>query len=183
MTLEISWIYSNTPTIAQNECLVYASGNAPLLLTWTRTEVDDCIDGIKIPLQMVEWCRTPAFILQRRGFFCSAGLRKTSRALRRCFRGLSVRRPERCSQRLSMIRSVDSVASFCNFRSVGSEMMTAGAQEGSMVRVSQFLPSVQSAGFSRSGRDPTASIIRALHGSAISSLIRLRASSENHFRK
>jgi len=98
-----------------------------------------------------------------------------------------------------MIRSVDSLASFHNCRSVGYGM-SAGVQEASMLSVPQFLPSGQSARFTRSASEswipssaagsqglsssdnkaPT-SISLALLRSATSSLIRLRCSSVNRY--
>ena len=53
------------------------------------------------------------------GFFCLATLRKTARALPRSYRGRCLRKSMCWSLRSSIIRSVDSLASFSNFRSVG----------------------------------------------------------------
>jgi len=98
-----------------------------------------------------------------------------------------------------MIRSVDSLASFNNFRSVG-KVISAGVQEASMVSVPQFLPFDQSTGFTSSssesclaasasgssesssfGSDATASSTICLPCSAISLLIRMRSSSESRY--
>jgi len=98
-----------------------------------------------------------------------------------------------------MIRSVDSLASFNNFRSVG-KVISAGMQEASMVSVPQFLPSDQSTGFTSSSSesclpastsgssesssfesDATASSTICLPCSAISLLIRMRSSSESRY--
>ena len=70
--------------------------------------------------------------------------------------------------------------------------MSAGVQEASIARVPQFMPPDQSAGISRSplaswlpafasGSFETASITIALPHKAMSSLIRLRSSSENRY--
>lgn len=80
---------------------------------------DQSIDGIKISLQVVELAPYRGFYLAAVWLLLLGYAEEVGTCPTRSYRGRCLPRSERWSQRSSMIRSVDSLASLSNFRSVG----------------------------------------------------------------
>jgi hypothetical protein len=56
------------------------------------TRDDQGIDGVKIPLQVIELGRIVVFILRRHGFFCLATFKKLARTIPRSYLGRYLRK-------------------------------------------------------------------------------------------
>jgi len=81
---------------------------------------DQSIDGIEITLQVVELASYRGFYFSTTRLFLFGDSEEIGMCLAAVILGfVFVCRSELCSHRSSMIRSVDSLASLSNFRSVG----------------------------------------------------------------